>query len=1192
MQIASLFKKDITRAINGVVKADQLDEQCVWQELDEFVVTNELDKYFHEFFDQYCEAIDNPKDPNISNKIGVWISGFFGSGKSHFLKVLSYLLANKPHSFEGETKNAVDFFENKISDAMLFANVKRAVTSNTDVILFNIDSKAPAGIGREAILAVFLNVFNELTNYSGDHPHIAHMERYLDKEGKLEDFHEAYRSAAGAEWVDERDAYHFNRDQVVQALSTTIGQSEESCVKWLDGSGNDFSLTVENFAKWVKAYLDKQGPDNRIIFLVDEVGQFIGQDTHLMLNLQTITEELGTVCNGRAWVVVTSQEDIDAVVGDMNQTRANDFSKITGRFKTRLSLSSNNVDEVIQKRLLTKADVVKPELEELYASKGDVLKNQLTFRDIGTTFKSYEGVDDFISSYPFAPYQFKLLQRIFESIRKAGATGLHLAQGERSLLDAFQSAGMAVENKSVGILVPLYLFYPSIESFLDTSVKRTIDQAVVNSSLVELDAKLLQVLFLIRYVDEIKGNVDNLVTLCLDQIDADRLALKRKIEEGLIRLEKETLISRSGDNYFFLTDEERDVSREIKSVDLHGNEEAKLMGELIFEDVFKGQRKHRFSVNKMDFSLNRFCDLHPVGNRVDNGLSVSVVTPLMDDYQLYNDGKCIGVSGEENGQILIRLEDDNTLGRELRAYLKTDKYLRTHDDGTLPATTRKIHRDLADENRHRREVLMSKMKELMLSAKYYIAGQTYPPSGATASTVLHGALEYLVANTFNKMGLLAHLRENPLIEIQSLLRTDDVAQAVIDVEFEESNPQAIENLRNHLALCTTASRKIILHDLLNIQYYNRPYGWPPLETLLLLTRLYVSGEIQFLLGNEPKPRTEIYGLISVTNKWRNITIIQRVTAAPRDLKKARELSRNLFSELGPESEDKLFEFLVNNLNKWFTELTNYKTLAESRKYPGIDEITEALGVLKLMLNKKESNVFIKLFIEKITDLEQIADNYHDLSNFYGTQKSTWDKLMLARDKFSLNNSELIQNAQAEKALLRMNQILETPAPYSLIHEVEGLIQAVSVVNVELLEVRRTTALQVIDEQIDLVAKDLNDVEADQALENNCLHSLHGLKTKVQAEQSIAHLVKAEIDAVNYRDQAADKINDFISRRNDEASDDTDSDAPVLKKTKVVYAEKFTNKTFLETSEDVKEFIKELSDELETAIANDERIEIR
>ena len=80
--------------------------------------------------------------------------------------------------------------------------------------------------------------------------------------------------------MQERDAYQFNRDEVVKALSETSGQSQQAAEKWIDGAEENFSLTVENFCKWVKEYLDSKGPQHRLIFLVDEVGQFIGTDSH------------------------------------------------------------------------------------------------------------------------------------------------------------------------------------------------------------------------------------------------------------------------------------------------------------------------------------------------------------------------------------------------------------------------------------------------------------------------------------------------------------------------------------------------------------------------------------------------------------------------------------------------------------------------------------------------------------------------------------------------------------------------------------------------------------------------------------------------------------------------------------------------------------------------------------------------
>ena len=243
MKIQNLFERDIFRPINGVVKAEQLDDFSVWQELDEFVFTKELDKYFRKFLSAYLDAIDHSNDPNVTGKMAVWIAGFFGSGKSHFLKILAYLLQNGVHSYKGQSKKAVEFFGDKIKDAMLFGDIQRAVASNTDVILFNIDSKADSKAGRDAILAVFLKVLNEMQGYDGDHPHIAHMERYLDGKGKLAAFHAAYKEATGQKWLDERDAYEFNRDQVIDAFCKTLGQSRESAEKWIDNAENNFSLT-------------------------------------------------------------------------------------------------------------------------------------------------------------------------------------------------------------------------------------------------------------------------------------------------------------------------------------------------------------------------------------------------------------------------------------------------------------------------------------------------------------------------------------------------------------------------------------------------------------------------------------------------------------------------------------------------------------------------------------------------------------------------------------------------------------------------------------------------------------------------------------------------------------------------------------------------------------------------------------
>jgi hypothetical protein len=1193
MLIKNLFERDIFRPINGVVKADQLDDTSVWQELDEFVITRELDQHLRKFIAWYLDAVDQGKNPDSAGKMGVWISGFFGSGKSHFLKVLSYLLRNGTHTLNGTSKQAVEFFQSKIKDAMLFGDIKRAVIADTDVILFNIDSKADHRTGRDLILRVFLKVLNELQGYSGDHPHIAHMERYLESKGKFQAFQEAYRKYTGTEWVKERDAYQFNHDEIVKAWSETLGQSQQAAEKWIDGAEDTFPLSVENFCKWTKEYLDSKGPQHRLIFLVDEVGQFIGSDEKLMVNLQTITEGLGTTCRRHAWIVVTSQEDMDTVLGDMTRRKKEDFSKIQGRFYPPLSLSSGNVDEVIQSRLLAKIPDVKDELATLFKTKGDILKNQLTFKHCGMTFRPFKDGEDFVKNYPFAPYQFQLLQKIFEAIRKAGATGINLAKGERSMLDAFQSAAKAVSVYEIGILVPLYDFYPSIESFLDTSVKRTIDQAETNPSLEPFDIHLLQVLFLIRYVDEMKGNVDNLVTLCLDQIDGDRLALRHKIEESLARLEKETLISRNGENYFFLTNEERDINKEIKTVELSGGEEAKLLGQIIFDDVLKEQRKHRFSVNKMDFDFNRRCDQYPIGNQKDGALLVSVVTPLGDDYETYEKGKCILESSAEGGFVLIRLGNDESLGRELRTYLQTEKYLARKNDGTLLDSTKRILRECAEDNRQRRDRLTRLLSEMMVEAEYYVAGQPLKIKATAAWSALDEAMEYLIQNTFNKMSYLKGLAAEPLKEIQAVLRSNDTAKEMLLFQSGENNPQAIEDVRNHVDLCARANRQIVLHDLIEKRYALRPYGWPDNEVLLLLARLLVLGDINLMMDGALLPPDKAFEPITTPAKRRKIIVVKRQTANPEAIKNARNLGKELFAEMGPDSEDGLFTFLQRKLKDWQTSLTTYKTLADTGNYPGEEEITDGLTLINKPLTDKESPKFIDRFNTLRPDLIDFAERFHDLEHFYEHQKPTWEKLRRATEKFSLNCLDLERDAKAGPALKRMKEILAAPAPYGLLKDSDSLITTVDAVNSALLTGRRKQAVEKIDGHYATLTKEIATVLGDAGLRVTCLKPLELLKQQVEREESLAHITQAEAEAIKEFDAAIARIEEFVKKAAAKPpAKGTGTPPPVVKKQRIIKASDLMKTTYLETPEDVNAFLDALRQELQKALVSGERIQIR
>jgi len=1188
MKIKDLFERDIHRPINGVVKADQLDASSVWQELDEFVVTRELGRHFGDLVEVLLSTggVHTSADRN-----GIWISGWFGSGKSHLIKVLSYVLENKDHALGAERRRAVDFFAGKFDDALLFADLKRVVAERIETILFNIDSKADHRTGRDALLRVFLKVLNEKQGYSGDHPHIAHMERHLDETGKLAVFHAAFERASGASWLAERDAWEFHRDEVTAALREAIGQSETSVEKWVDGGEENFSLTVENFAKWVKRHLDRQGPNHRIMFLADEVGQFIGGDSHLMLNLQTITEQLGTVCGGRAWVVVTSQEDLDAVLGDLKSAKQHDFSKIQGRFKTRISLSSANVDEVIKTRLLAKNAGALAPLAAAYEGKHDILRHQLSFVNAGMSFKSYADGADFAACYPFAAYQFTLVQKVFESIRKAGATGLHLSQGERSTLDAFQGAAKEVGGADVGALVPFYRFYPAVEGFLDTAVKRTIDQAGESHVLEPFDATVLEVLFLIRYVDELPGTVDNLVTLCVDQIDADRLALRRRIEAALARLEGETLVARNGDLYFFLTNEERDIGREIKNTAVPSGAEERELGKLLFEDILGDVRKHTYGKTGRDFSFTRSCDDHLVGNRLEGSLEVAFVSPLGDGYAEYaDDARGMMETTAEQGRVLVRLPDDSILGRELRAYLQTESYVKTKHTGSLTDATKRILRDRTEENRGRRARILERLGTMLTGASYFAAGRMLEPKRPDPKAALGEALEYVIENAYPKMGYVRYLHPNPKQEIQSLLRANDVEQASMDLGAPEAIAQALEDLREYVRLCALTSKQIVLHDLIEKKYGARPYGWPELEVVLLVARMAVLKEINLVVDAAPLPLEQAYDHLTTPLKQRKVVITQRESAGAELIKRAQAMGRQLFAEAGPSNEAGLFAFLKERLGHWSTSLAGYKLLARTGRYPGLEEIEQCTALLQRFVEESDSVRFLTRFVDHEAELLASANHMRELDGFYTNQRHSWDELLDAVAELSQNRLQLEADAEAGPALARMEYILSDPSPYRYIREVAELKYAASTANDALIEAARTPAVAEIEGLIDPIASELAEVAADDGLRSRATDELLRLLSTAQQATSIAHIAQAQQAAGDAFGRAMTVIEAAaLGANGDEGLDPVQ---PVVKKHRVVDARSHWRGGFIETAADVDSFLGSLRAELDAAVEANERVQIK
>ncbi len=457
----------------------------------------------------------------------------------------------------------------------------------------------------------------------------------------------------------------------------------------------------------------------------------------------------------------------------------------------------------------------------------------------------------------------------------------------------------------VGVLVPLYRFYPSIDSFLDTAVKRTIDQAKDNASLKPFDIEVLRVLFLIRYVDEIEGNIDNLVTLCIDQIDADRLALKKQIEESLLRLEKETLINRSGDNFFFLTNEERDINREIKSLDLSSSEEAKLLGEIIFDDVLKGTSEASLPSEQdgllVQPRLRRLPLWQPGGQRPDGpGLHAAgrVRSRTVGERPLPAGKR----AGRRAGRHQARRRPQPRTGtaavppnrevppRQVRRHPARNDQTHSPCNGRGQPGAAGTAEECARQSGDRCDLLCRRQRvEIKSSA----------PQSA-----LDEALEYLIDNTFPKMAHITKFSDEPKRELQAILRANDIQKAAM----AGVNDRAMEEVRDFISLSDRANHPVVLFEMIE-KFGKRPYGWSDDEVLILVARLLVLGEIHLVTSGAPIAIDRVFENITAPRKQRSITVVRRKMTDPKVLQQCRNLGKDVFSEMGPDSEDGLFEFL-------------------------------------------------------------------------------------------------------------------------------------------------------------------------------------------------------------------------------------------------------------------------------------------
>ena len=588
-KIEDLFVYPIKRDITTVITMDDLRLQEVKQELGEYVVTDVIEELLIEFLERYVETRTGQTE-----RIGVWISGFFGSGKSHFAKILSYLLENRAVG----SQTAIDLFKLRFVDSPRQGEIERLLHQvanfiDTEAIAFQIKteedllanvpiSPADAEAGNH-ISTIMYRQWLTKRGFSTT-LWVARLELELTSLGQYQAFQAKVQELEGDTWQEVRKHDMLVRDAAVKALCAILPgryASEEKASKAIDdiqtGLQMGPSILADELIRWVDS---RRQPGSEktphLVYIIDEMGQFIGDSNQRLLELQSIAEAFATRGLGKLWLVVTAQEALEEIVRDAIR-HEDEFDKIRDRFSLRLPLTSENIEKVLEERILKKKESKRPDLETVYRKAGGNIATVCTLQGANRPLPQADA-DRFVADYPFPPYQLAVLQQIFAAVRTPGGDKERIEGTERSLIGVTQavlkSPATGFADSPLGRLVALDEIYDQVETELPSIDRRTIDEVQIPPHPSFL-RRILKALYLIQKLEWIPCTADNLARLLVNHVDDPDVpfgTLRQQVEQGLALLDKGHYVVERGGQYEFLSGVKKDIETDIAAVNVTMND--------------------------------------------------------------------------------------------------------------------------------------------------------------------------------------------------------------------------------------------------------------------------------------------------------------------------------------------------------------------------------------------------------------------------------------------------------------------------------------------------------------------------------------------------------------------------------------------------------------------------------------------
>ena len=752
--IAELFEKPIDRTIEEVIKVDQTNEKAVRTELEEYIATDSIRSQFVEVYREIAEGATNPREG-----IGMWISGFFGSGKSSFAKILGYTVANTK---VGDT-TAAAMFKKVAGDAKISAFLDSINTRIPfESVIFDVSMDRGVRVGNERLTEIMYQAMLRKLDYAEDFD-LAELEFTLEGDGKLPLFEKTFEELYGKPW-SERRRRGMAANEAGAVLSKMDPNTYPSADSYAKANKGKADISANKLADRAFDLMARRHPGKALIFIIDEVGQYVSRSVDKMLDLMGVVQAFGVEGRNRteakqivspAWIAVTSQEKLDEVVTALDSKKI-ELARLLDRFRVTVDLKQSDIAAVTSERVLKKKPEATQLLSKLFTEGADRIKGCTTLERTSRNIPIE--AENFCALYPYVPYQVDLSIDIVAGLRLKRGAQRHVGGSNRTIIKQAQQLMIhdrtRLADAPVGTFVTLDRIYELLYmgNLLPTEVAREVESVATRFPDDEMAQKVIKAIALLEPVKDLPRTTHNLAVVLHPSIDSKPLT--KAVEAALTLLEEAQFVRQTDEGYKLLTNQEKNWESRRSAIDPRPSDRNRLHRELI-KDLFSEPKLRAYKYKELrPFHVVLRVDGETVDSDGEVALNLSLTS---EDEQKSTLAEAREQSAITTSELFWVATFDEEIRNQVAELHRSNEMIAEHDRlGAQNRLTSEESACLADE-KSRREKIRRRLRGMLLASieggtAFFAAVQhDVTALGTSLTTAVHALLNLTIPTLYPKI---------------------------------------------------------------------------------------------------------------------------------------------------------------------------------------------------------------------------------------------------------------------------------------------------------------------------------------------------------------------------------------------------------------------------------------------------------